>query len=186
MREGCKETSFAQRWLCGRSLVVRERLSQRFEVSCVRRFRNRKNTRWLASSGDPLGPLFGSEWASWQKMGPKRRMGPKLDLFFTVCAAFWEDLQIANRCDRLIDDGADVTLWIRKGSQFEGPFDSMLYTKAPFGGAVCCRITQGGTTPIDVVKTRMQLERNQRNTRVSSALARALSPPRARVPCSRV
>ena len=25
-------------------------------------------------------------------------------------------LQIANRCDRLIDDGADVTFWIRKGS----------------------------------------------------------------------
>ena len=45
-------------------------------------------------------------------------------------------LQVANRCDRLVDDGTDVTLWIRKGSQLEGPFDSMLYAKAAFGEAV--------------------------------------------------
>ena len=38
-----------------------------------------------------------------------------------------------------------------------GPFDSMLFAKAAFGGAVCCSITHGGATPIDVVKTRMQL-----------------------------
>ena len=67
-------------------------------------------------------------------------------------------LQVANRCDRLIDDGADATLWIRRGSQLEGPFDSMLYAKAAFGGAVYCRITHGGTTHIDVGKTRMQLD----------------------------
>ena len=67
-------------------------------------------------------------------------------------------LQVAKRCDRLIDDGADVTLWIRKGSELGGPFDSMLYAKAAFGEAVYCRITHGGTTPIDVVKTRMQLD----------------------------
>jgi len=40
----------------------------------------------------------------------------------------------------------------------QGPFDSMHYLKAAFGGAVCCSVTHGGTTPIDVVKTRMQLE----------------------------
>lgn len=40
----------------------------------------------------------------------------------------------------------------------QGPFDSMHYTKAAFGGAVCCSVTHGGTTPIDVVKTRMQLD----------------------------
>ena len=28
-------------------------------------------------------------------------------------------LQVVNRCDRLIDDGADVTFWIRKGSELE-------------------------------------------------------------------
>merc|ERR1712135_117340 len=40
----------------------------------------------------------------------------------------------------------------------QGPFDLMHYVKAAFGGAVCCSVTHGGTTPIDVVKTRMQLE----------------------------
>ena len=39
-----------------------------------------------------------------------------------------------------------------------GPFNSMLYATAAFGGAVFCSITHCGTTPIDVVKTRMQLE----------------------------
>ena len=32
------------------------------------------------------------------------------------------------------------------------------YAKAAFGGAVCCSVTHSGTTPIDVVKTQMQLE----------------------------
>jgi len=40
----------------------------------------------------------------------------------------------------------------------QGPFDAVHYTKAAFGGAVCCSVTHGGTTPIDVIKTRMQLE----------------------------
>merc|ERR1711907_232048 len=40
----------------------------------------------------------------------------------------------------------------------QGPFDFMHYVKASFGGAVCCSVTHGGTTPIDVIKTRMQLE----------------------------
>jgi len=40
----------------------------------------------------------------------------------------------------------------------QGPFDTTHYLKAAFGGAVCCSITHGGTTPIDVVKTRMQLD----------------------------
>jgi|Transcript_24626 solute carrier family 25 phosphate transporter 3 len=40
----------------------------------------------------------------------------------------------------------------------QGPFDAMHYLKAAFGGAVCCSVTHGGTTPIDVVKTRMQLD----------------------------
>jgi len=34
----------------------------------------------------------------------------------------------------------------------------MHYLKASFGGAVCCSVTHGGTTPIDVIKTRMQLD----------------------------
>merc|ERR1719436_993296 len=40
----------------------------------------------------------------------------------------------------------------------QGPFDAMHYLKASFGGAVCCSVTHGGTTPIDVIKTRMQLD----------------------------
>jgi len=40
----------------------------------------------------------------------------------------------------------------------QGPFDTMHYIKAAFGGAVCCSVTHGGTTPIDVIKTRMQLD----------------------------
>eukprot|EP00927_Polykrikos_kofoidii_P024451 TRINITY_DN2222_c0_g1_i3.p1 TRINITY_DN2222_c0_g1~~TRINITY_DN2222_c0_g1_i3.p1 ORF type:complete len:315 (-),score=53.67 TRINITY_DN2222_c0_g1_i3:155-1099(-) len=40
----------------------------------------------------------------------------------------------------------------------QGPFDTTHYVKAAFGGAVCCSVTHGGTTPIDVIKTRMQLE----------------------------
>jgi len=39
----------------------------------------------------------------------------------------------------------------------QGPFDAVHYVKAALGGAVCCSVTHGGTTPIDVVKTRMQL-----------------------------
>jgi len=40
----------------------------------------------------------------------------------------------------------------------QGPFDATHYVKAALGGAVCCSVTHGGTTPIDVVKTRMQLD----------------------------
>merc|ERR1719281_1456809 len=40
----------------------------------------------------------------------------------------------------------------------QGPFGALHYFKAAFGGAVCCSVTHGGTTPIDVVKTRMQLD----------------------------
>ena len=40
----------------------------------------------------------------------------------------------------------------------EGSFDSKLYAKAAFGGAVYCRITHGCTTLFDTVKTRMQLD----------------------------
>jgi len=40
----------------------------------------------------------------------------------------------------------------------QGPFDAKHYTACAFGGAVCCSVTHGATTPIDVVKTRIQLE----------------------------
>lgn len=40
----------------------------------------------------------------------------------------------------------------------QGPFGASHYAACAFGGAVCCSVTHGATTPIDVVKTRLQLE----------------------------
>lgn len=40
----------------------------------------------------------------------------------------------------------------------QGPFGLHHYTACAFGGAVCCSVTHGATTPIDVIKTRIQLE----------------------------
>jgi len=40
----------------------------------------------------------------------------------------------------------------------QGPFGAAHYTACAFGGAVCCSLTHGATTPIDVIKTRIQLE----------------------------
>lgn len=40
----------------------------------------------------------------------------------------------------------------------QGPFGTGHYVACAFGGAVCCSVTHGATTPIDVIKTRIQLE----------------------------
>mmetsp|Transcript_21409 Transcript_21409/g.41985 ORF Transcript_21409/g.41985 Transcript_21409/m.41985 type:complete len:346 (+) Transcript_21409:62-1099(+) len=40
----------------------------------------------------------------------------------------------------------------------QGPFDLMYFVKGAFSGGVCCGITHGSLCPVDVVKTRMQLE----------------------------
>lgn len=40
----------------------------------------------------------------------------------------------------------------------QGPFGGRHYTACAFGGAVCCSVTHGATTPIDVIKTRIQLD----------------------------
>lgn len=37
------------------------------------------------------------------------------------------------------------------------PSGANLYARFAFAGAVCCAITHGAMTPVDVVKTRMQL-----------------------------
>ncbi|KAK3236215.1 hypothetical protein CYMTET_53632 [Cymbomonas tetramitiformis] len=42
-------------------------------------------------------------------------------------------------------------------SASEAPTGLDLYSRFAFAGACCCSITHGGVTPIDVVKTRMQL-----------------------------
>ena len=94
-------------------------------------------------------------------------------------------LQVANRCDRLIDDGADMTLWIRKGSQLKGPFRLDALRESRFRWS---SVLQNHARRCHTYRCRQDAGCSwiQRNTRVSSALARALSPPRARVLCSQV
>ena len=40
----------------------------------------------------------------------------------------------------------------------QGPFDAQYYFKACSAGAICCSLTHGAMTPVDVVKTRIQLQ----------------------------
>jgi len=40
----------------------------------------------------------------------------------------------------------------------QGPFDSPFYLKAALAGGICCGPTHGALTPVDVVKTRIQLD----------------------------
>jgi len=40
----------------------------------------------------------------------------------------------------------------------QGPFDSPFYLKAALAGGICCGLTHGALTPVDVVKTRIQLD----------------------------
>lgn len=40
----------------------------------------------------------------------------------------------------------------------QGPFNVKYYTSVALGGGICCSITHGGLCPVDVVKTRIQLE----------------------------
>lgn len=40
----------------------------------------------------------------------------------------------------------------------QGPFDTTYYLKAALAGGICCSITHGALCPVDVVKTRMQLD----------------------------
>lgn len=40
----------------------------------------------------------------------------------------------------------------------QGPFDVTYYFKGALAGGICCALTHGALCPVDVVKTRMQLE----------------------------
>jgi len=40
----------------------------------------------------------------------------------------------------------------------QGPFDTPFYLKAALAGGICCGLTHGALTPVDVVKTRIQLD----------------------------
>ena len=39
-----------------------------------------------------------------------------------------------------------------------GQYDLMYYLKGAAAGGICCSITHGALTPVDVVKTRVQLD----------------------------
>jgi solute carrier family 25 phosphate transporter 3 len=40
----------------------------------------------------------------------------------------------------------------------QGPFNNTYYLKSAIAGAICCSLTHGGVVPVDVVKTKMQLD----------------------------
>eukprot|EP00179_Madagascaria_erythrocladioides_P021377 CAMPEP_0198337460 /NCGR_PEP_ID=MMETSP1450-20131203/28649_1 /TAXON_ID=753684 ORGANISM="Madagascaria erythrocladiodes, Strain CCMP3234" /NCGR_SAMPLE_ID=MMETSP1450 /ASSEMBLY_ACC=CAM_ASM_001115 /LENGTH=311 /DNA_ID=CAMNT_0044042265 /DNA_START=77 /DNA_END=1012 /DNA_ORIENTATION=+ len=40
----------------------------------------------------------------------------------------------------------------------QGPFDLMYYLKGALAGGICCSVTHGALCPVDVVKTRIQLD----------------------------
>merc|ERR1711957_769456 len=40
----------------------------------------------------------------------------------------------------------------------EGKYDLTYFLKGALAGGLCCGVTHGGLTPVDVVKTRMQLD----------------------------
>lgn len=44
------------------------------------------------------------------------------------------------------------------GPQAQGPFDAVHFLKGGLAGGICCGITHGGLCPVDVVKTRIQLD----------------------------
>ncbi|KAJ3223716.1 hypothetical protein HDU81_008988 [Chytriomyces hyalinus] len=44
------------------------------------------------------------------------------------------------------------------GGHEQGPFTPMYFIKGALSGGICCGVTHGALTPVDVVKTRIQLE----------------------------
>jgi len=54
-------------------------------------------------------------------------------------------------------------------------FDLMYYVKAAGAGGICCSITHGAVCPVDVVKTRMQLEPLKYNQGMISAFRQVVS-----------
>jgi len=51
---------------------------------------------------------------------------------------------------------------LRSGDE-QGPFDLQYYLKGALAGGICCSVTHGALCPVDVVKTRIQLEPNVYN-----------------------
>ncbi len=51
-----------------------------------------------------------------------------------------------------------VKIFIMGGHKKQGPFDLNYFVKGALAGGICCSLTHGALTPVDVVKTRIQLE----------------------------
>jgi len=49
------------------------------------------------------------------------------------------------------------------GEEAQGPFDLTYYVKSAVAGGICCSITHGSLCPVDVVKTRIQLDPSKYN-----------------------
>lgn len=49
------------------------------------------------------------------------------------------------------------------GPQAQGPFDAVHFLKGGLAGGICCGVTHGALCPVDVVKTRIQLDPVQYN-----------------------
>ena len=46
----------------------------------------------------------------------------------------------------------------------QGPFDMKYFLSGALAGGICCGVTHGALTPVDVVKTRIQLDPTKYNT----------------------
>ncbi|KAJ1538047.1 mitochondrial phosphate carrier protein, partial [Nowakowskiella sp. JEL0078] len=44
------------------------------------------------------------------------------------------------------------------GDHQQGPFGPLYFAKGALAGGICCSLTHGAMTPVDVVKTRIQLD----------------------------
>jgi len=65
----------------------------------------------------------------------------------------------------------------KKGSHHEEKqvFDVMYYLKSAFAGGLCCSVTHGAVCPIDVVKTRMQLDPQKYNKGMIAAFRQVVA-----------
>ncbi|KAI8906951.1 mitochondrial carrier family [Gorgonomyces haynaldii] len=56
----------------------------------------------------------------------------------------------------------------------QGPFDLTYFLKSALAGGICCSITHGALTPVDVVKTRIQLEPQTYNRGMITAFSQII------------
>jgi len=62
-----------------------------------------------------------------------------------------------------------------KDHHVQGPFTPMYFVKGALAGGICCGVTHGALTPVDVVKTRIQLEPTVYNKGMVTAFRQIIS-----------